>query len=66
MSGRQRRCSASCQWVGMFWRLVGYGKNGRTSEEELAHLVALENEQQPHEKVRRKDLGKSRFQPRGK
>lgn len=44
----------------MFWRFVGYGKVGRT-EEKLAHPVALENEHQPSEKVRRKDLGKPKF-----
>lgn len=42
--------------------MVGYGKEGKTSEEELAHLVAFENEQQPHEKFRREDLGKSKVQ----
>lgn len=40
--------------------MVGHGKDGRTSEEELACLVTLENELSG--KVRRKDPGKSEFQ----
>lgn len=50
------------QHEGMFWKFVRYDKDGRTSEEKLAHSVALEDEQQPNETVRRKDLGKSKFQ----
>lgn len=46
----------------MFWKLVGYGKDGRTSEGELTHLMIQENEWKPSEKVRRKDLKKRKFQ----
>lgn len=45
----------------MFWKFVGYDKDGRTSEEKLAHSVALEGEQQPNETVRGKDLGRHKF-----
>lgn len=45
----------------MFWKCVGYDKDGRTSEEKLAHSVALEDEQQPNETVRRKELGKPKL-----
>lgn len=61
-SGKEGRCWASYQYGGTLWRLVGHGKGGRTSEEELACLGTLENE--PSGKVRRKDPGKSKFQVR--